>query len=203
MVAVKVWLSGEGASDLGDRDKPNGQRQGSLEALLLRAEPHGWSVGGAIQWKAICKYEAGAARGKFAHEDERSILKLALLAEEAGCEVVAFTRDIDADPDREEGIEKGIERAGQMFESLTIIGGAAKPALEGWILALLGERNTDSLSRKRANELLAKQEIAGKQAEDYVEVIENADLKHLPPGCESLKSWLERARAGLSKAIRG
>jgi hypothetical protein len=203
MVAVKVWLSGEGASDLGDRDKSNGQRQGSLEALLLRAEPRGWSVGGAIQWMAIRKYQAGAARGKFAHEDERNVRKLALIAKEAGCEVVAFTRDIDADHDREGGIEKGIERAGQMFDTLTIIGGVAKPALEGWILALLGERDTDRLSRKRANEMLEERELAGKQAEDYVEVIENADLEHLPPGCDSLRRWLERARAGLSKAIRG
>jgi hypothetical protein len=203
MVAVKVWLSGEGASDLGDRDKPNGQRQGALEAMLLRVEPHEWLVGGAIQWMAIRKYQAGAARGKAAHEDERNVLKLALIAKEAGCEVVAFSRDIDADREREGGIEKGIERAKQMFDSLTIIGGAAKPALEGWILALLGERDTDSLSRKRTNELLAKQEIAGKRAEDYVAIIERADFEGLPPGCDSLQTWLKRAKAGLSKAIRG
>jgi hypothetical protein len=199
MPEVKVWLSGEGPSEVGDRDKPNGQRRGALEALLLRIESEGWSVDHAIRWKNIRKYRAGGAK----HADTQNVKGLALEASENGADAVVFSRDIDADDERAAAIKTGIEEAERICPELEIIGGPAKPALEGWILALLGQRDTDSLSRKRANELLAKQEIAGKRAEDYVEVIENADLEHLPPGCESLKSWLERARAGLSKAIRG
>jgi hypothetical protein len=202
MVAVKVCLSGEGSSEVGG-DKPNGQRRGALEALLLGIESVDWCVHHTIRWKDIRKYQAGGARGTVAHKDERNVLKLALMATEAGCEVVAFSRDVDADGEREGGIEKGIAQAGKQFESLTIIGGAAKPALEGWILALLGERGTDRLSRKRANEMLEERGIGDKQAEDYVEVIERANLAGLPSGCESLRTWLERARAGLSRAIRG
>lgn len=38
MVAVKVWLAGEGPSEIGNRDT-GGDRVGVLEALLRRIEP--------------------------------------------------------------------------------------------------------------------------------------------------------------------
>jgi hypothetical protein len=38
VVAVKVWLAGEGPSEIGNRDT-GGDRVGVLEALLRRIEP--------------------------------------------------------------------------------------------------------------------------------------------------------------------
>ncbi len=89
------------------------------------------------------------------------------------------------------------------FPLLEIIGGIARPALEGWLLALLGERDTDEMSRARANQRLAERDTSLKSSAAYVAVIEEASLESLPPGCDSLRDWLEVARAGLSRVIHG
>jgi hypothetical protein len=208
MVAVKVWLGGEGPSELGDRDH-GGTRVGALEALLLRIEPTGWRVAGAVRWRSIRKYRAGVARADVAHGDVRNVMGLVLQAYEAGCEVVAFCRDVDADAGRAQAIREGIEQAEAIFAPPTfraapaIIGGVAKPALEGWILALRGRRDTDELSRSKANAELDALGLGGKHAEAYVEIIEQADLAKLPPGCPSLADWIERAQRVLQHAVRG
>jgi hypothetical protein len=82
MVAVKVWLAGEGPSEIGDRDT-GGERVGVLEGLLRRVEARGWIVDRASRWKDIRKYQAGSAlRGA---GDDRSVQRLVLRAYEAGC----------------------------------------------------------------------------------------------------------------------
>jgi len=46
MVAVKVWLGGEGPCELGTR-ADGGEEPGVIEALLVRLEPSGWGIDGA------------------------------------------------------------------------------------------------------------------------------------------------------------
>jgi hypothetical protein len=203
MASVKVWLGGEGPNEIGDRNRNGGTRRGALEALLLRLEEAGWEVAGGAQWKSLRRYRAGAARGKVSHEDERNVIKLALQAKERGCEVVAFSRDVDVDHRREEAVDEGIEKAQAAYEGLAIIGGVAKPAIEGWILALHGIRDTDRLSRAKAKTALEEQDVSLKSTEDYVAVAETADLEKLPSGCDSLCTWIRRAREELGAAIRG
>jgi hypothetical protein len=203
MVAVKVWLGGEGPSELGTR-ADGGEEPGMLEALLLRLEPTGWIVAGAQRWKYIKKYRAGhAARGGDNHEDLHNVRGLALAAWEAGCEVLAFTRDVDADARRAAAVARGIEQARELFQMLVILGGVARPAIEGWVLALLGIRDSDALSRARAIELLRDGAIAEKKASGYVEVVNAADLDRLPVGCSSLADWLTTARTHLGRVLRG
>lgn len=200
---VKVWLGGEGPSELGDDYRPEARRTGALEALLRRVASSGWRVEGSTQWKRIRKYTAGGARSDSHHADVHNVKGLVLQASEAACEVAAFSRDEDADPGRASAIAEGIAQARELFPTVQVIGGLARPALEGWILALLGERNTDEMSRARANERLASSKTQAKNAETYVAVIESASLDDLPPGCESLGSWLAQARKVLALAIHG
>ena len=96
---VKVWLGGDGPSEVGDRDR-GGDRVGALEALLRRVEPDGWRVAGATQWRFIRKFRVGAAVGNDTHGDIRNVAGLVNEAYEAGCEVVVFARDVDAEPAR-------------------------------------------------------------------------------------------------------
>lgn len=202
---MKVWLGGEGPSEIGDRDRLDGERVGAIEALLRKVEPAGWQVGGAVRWQHIRKFVVGAARGRGNHGDIHSVAGLLNMAYEAECAVVAFARDVDADEDRAAAIARGIElaRGYAHLRDLRVIGGPAIPALEGWILALLGVRDTEAMSRNKTNALLAERDLGGKHAEDYVEVVEGANLDRLPPGCEALQAWVELARQVLGRAIRG
>lgn len=202
-VRVKVWLGGEGPSEIGDRDLVGGERVGALEALLHQAEPVGWVVDGATRWSRIRKFRVSEAIGHDNHGDIHSIAGLALEAFERGCEVVAFSRDVDADERRADAIAEGIAHAKAKVAMVAIIGGPAIPAIEGWILALLGVRDTEAKSRDRCDELLAARGLGGKHAEAYVAVIEAADLGKIPPGSDALVAWLKLARRVLATAIRG
>lgn len=199
---AKVWLGGEGASEIGDRDRPGGQRIGAVEALLRRVEPRGWEVEGATQWRHIRSYRLGVGIGGN-HNDRHRIAGIALAAYEAACEVVAFVRDVDAEEQRADAIEAGLAAAQELFPLVQIIGGPAKPALEGWIAALLGCRESDTMSRIACATFLAEREMSGKRAEDYVGAVEIADLGRLPPGCDSLRVWLARASMILGAAVHG
>jgi hypothetical protein len=202
MVAVKMWLAGEGPSEIGDRHM-GGERVGVLEALLRRVEAKGWTVDRASLWKDIRKFTAGGAlRGA---GDDRSVQRLVLHAYEAGCEVVAFSRDRDSDPDRNSAIEQGIAAATATWPDIGVVGGIARPCIEGWVLALAGTKNTDEMSRPRCDlELEARSIESGHgSVEAFVEIVEEADLASLPNGCDSLITWLDRARAVLPRAIHG
>lgn len=203
MLQVKVWLGGEGASEIGDRDG-GGERRGAIEALLVRIEASGWRVAGATRWQHIRKYKAraGIDVGEN-HGDIRNVLGLVLAATEQACELVAFARDRDADDEREKAVLLGIAKAKELYPQISVMGGMAKPALEGWILAMIGEANTDEMSRARTVQKLGERGIEAKSAEAYVAVVEEADLDKLPNGCDSLRDWIELARTRLDAAIHG
>jgi len=203
MSKVKVWLGGEGPSEIGDRDRPDGQRVGVIEALLLKVERDGWYVAGATVWRRITKLRVGAALGRDNHGDIHNVAGLVNEAHENACEVVAFARDIDSDLERLAAIAQGVSRAREIFPGMGIVGGPAVPTIEGWILALRNVPRTESMSRARVNELIAAQDLAGKHPEAYAEVIESADLTTLPPGCDCLGEWIATARSVLDRAIRG
>jgi hypothetical protein len=114
---VKVFLSGEGSNELGSRcglaAYQSDERPGVLHALLARVQPSGWVVGGARTWSTIRKYRAGKA----AHADTHNVLGVALDAKEAGCEVLAFSRDLDRDAAREDVLPRQVrERSDQGVE---------------------------------------------------------------------------------------
>jgi hypothetical protein len=204
---LKVFLGGEGNNDLGTRwRQPPGDSPGVIEALLRRARPDGWRVAGAQDWKSIRKYRAGAARARPDHEDARNVRGLVLHAYEEACEMLAFVRDDDGDERREPAIRQALEAiaslgfAEEYRYELAIVGGVARPTLEGWILSLLGVAGTDAMTRARVDRELATTKVASKSTTGYVTVAETCAL---PSGDGSLPDWLARAKATFDRLIDG
>ena len=198
---VRVFLCGEGRNELGSRcGHPAYQTDaepGVLHALLRRVEASGWEVGGARDWTSIRKYKTGVA-----HRDTHNVLGVALDAKEAGCDVLAFSRDVDNDTTRKDAVEQGIRRIPETFTAAPeVIGGVAVPTLEAWILALLGELHTEELTTKRAELRLDERGVASKDGRAMVLVAENADLDKLPKDAAALAAWLARARAVLPAMV--
>jgi hypothetical protein len=188
---VRVLLGGEGNNELGVWNGRAQQAPGVLEALLRRVRADGWSVGGARQWKDIRKYRAGSHRTA----DQRNVLGLALEATERGCNVLAFSRDADT-ATTDSDIADAVSFAATAFPTVAIIGRLAKPMVEGWILALSGDADTDKLSKPKANARIVELEIEHKSTAAYVAVVETADLAH-GRRAPSLCAWLDTADAVL------
>jgi hypothetical protein len=201
--AVRVFLGGEGKNELGSRAGhpayQSDESPGAIQALLKRIEVEGWEVGGARQWKDIRKYKALPGSH---HDDMRNVIGLVLDAKENQCAMVAFMRDQDADEDREQAIEQGIAKAREIFQDAPdIVGRAARPNLEGWILALNGERGTESLRPKQAVERAISCRFGNTEA--IVSVIERADLGGIPTDAVGLRSWIDSANQILPRLISG
>jgi hypothetical protein len=203
---MKVFLSGEGKNDLGSRAGDpvyqTDEQPGVLQALLYHIQPDGWTVGGARDWKNTRKFQVRRdLLPRTGHDDARNVAKLAVDAIENQCDVLAFIRDRDNDPDREQAIENGIAFVESEFprppragEPPRIIGGVAVPKLEGWILAASGVRGSESLSPGAAEQELADNLGHEVKTADMVAVVERADLAKLPHDATRLYQWLNRAR---------
>ena len=200
---VRVFLSGEGANELGSRAGHRAyqtdERPGVLHALLARIQPDGWEVGGATAWAKIRKYRVQGA----AHADTGNVLGVAVDAIEAGCQIVAFSRDVDDDPDRARAVEDGIARVATELDAgrPDIIGGVAVPSTEGWILALRGQHGTQRLSTGRAVRALVDQGVEAKDGARMAEIAAEADLDAIPADAESLRTWIQRARDVLPRRV--
>ena len=201
MNPVGVYLGGEGPNELGSRaahpvyqiDK----NPGVLQTLLSKVQPEGWRVAGAVTWKKIRKYRArGTTPG-----EEQNVLGLVDAAGAARAQVVAFFRDADGDPARPAAITRGIEQAIALFPELEIIGGTAVPVLEGWILAILGVRGTEQLSKAGAQSRLADRGIGSKDTRAMVETVQSCSIERLPKDAESLRIWLARAGEVLPRLV--
>lgn len=198
----KVFLAGEGPNDLGGWQKEPMYRDevpypGILEMLLRKTKPEGWMVVDAIKWQYIRKYRFGENKNADKHNVEVACLK----AKEKGCDVIAFSRDSDGDEDREVNVQKGIESASTLLsDKLGIIGGCAVPCIEGWVLAILGIRHTESLSRTRIEAQIIDSGIEPKNTAAMVEKIEQYGLANVPDDACSLKTWLKSAQENLLSA---
>jgi hypothetical protein len=204
---VRVFLAGEGSNELGVHARDPVYRaergsSGALCVLLAKVQSEGWQVGGARLWKDIHKLRVGAARGgSVEHQDTRNVLKLAVIAQETGQDVLVFSRDLDSDDARKDAVEEGLRRAAELCPELGLIGGVAVPALEGWVLALLKVAKTESFSRERAQAQLSARGFAPKDGAAMVEAIAEADLAALPRDADSLRVWVERAQAVLPPRV--
>jgi hypothetical protein len=207
---AKVWIVGEGNNELGAGDGYGGRDRGVLEALLARVCDDGWKCTGKQQWNAVQKFQAGGARlTAHGHGDYLHVLGLVLEAYENAADAVAFTRDVDSDLDREDAMTAALawirDESGWLID---VIGGVAKPAIEGWILALCAVPRTDKMSRDRTLAHLAEHGIGAKSTADYVDVVERAELGEpdhfgLPSGSESLRAWLTNAHEVLTRIVYG
>jgi hypothetical protein len=199
---LAVFLGGEGRNELGTRAaEPAHQTDsepGVIVALLSQVRDVGWSVTGACTWKSIVKLRATGPTPN----EERNVLGLVHEARRAKAAVVAFIRDANGDAERSQVLEAAIAKAASLFPTVRVIGGATIPVLEGWLLALLGTTKTEELSKTGAQRKLSKKGIAAKDTEAMVSAVSNAGLARIPPDAVSLRNWLERAKAVLSRARR-
>jgi hypothetical protein len=204
---LKVFLGGEGNNDLGTRwHRPSGDSPGVIETLLRRVRASGWHVAAAQDWKSIRKYRAGVARDDPKHEDMHNIRGLVLQAYEAACELLVFVRDRDKDVRREQAALQALASIASLgfaetfHYELAIVGGIAKPNLEGWILCLCGLPGTEEMSPSRVDRELAAIDIVAKSTEHYVAI---AESRALPGDGGSLCVWLADANATFCRLIDG
>ena len=188
---MKVFLSGEGPTELGDWSKELPYRGsppeiGVLEALLRKAWSQDYAVVEACLWKRIRKYKAE----NHMHPETRNVLGLALQAEEAGCDALVFVRDQDGDEERQEDIEEGIRLARSKGIEVDVIGGVAVQEIEAWILAILGERRSEQ-HRDPKQILEERHGIAEREA--MVEIVASRGLDGLAEDADSLRAWLAMA----------
>jgi hypothetical protein len=198
--AVGVFLGGEGLNELGSRCREpvyqNDDVPGVIQALLFRVRPKGWNVIGACKWSYIRKLRAqGRTPG-----DQQNVLGLVYEARRAKADVVAFCRDADNDPNRLRVIADAVSKAHTDFPGIAIAGTAAVPALEGWILALLGESGTENLSKASAQTRLRNRNVGDKDTQAMVEIVSNASMDQIPRDAASLRDWLVQAERALPEA---
>jgi hypothetical protein len=199
-----VLLAGEGRNELGSRvghpTYQTGAEIGVLERLLRRASPGGFDIHSGRQWKDVRKFSVsgrrspGAPKRSFTHGDAATVFKLVFDAKEAGCSALVFVRDLDNEPGREGAIREGMEAARQDFQTVALVGAVAKPKLEGWVLAALGVRGTESLTPAGAERALAEHEVQAKSTAEFVAVIEEADFTRIPRDAESLHAFMDCAK---------
>lgn len=198
---MKVFLAGEGATELGRfADHPSyrdgSSQTGVIEALLRRVRGDGWSVVDGIKWTRIRKYRAG----EHASPEARNVRGAAREAREKGADVLAFTRDRDRDPQRQADLEDGIQLAlADTGSNVRIVGGMAVEEIESWILSLRGERDAEKHADAKTRLRSALDgENQPPTRESMLEAIDKADFGHLPADAASLRIWIDRARAALS-----
>jgi hypothetical protein len=192
---MRVFIAGEGPDDIGDwaRDPAYhpAHSGGVVESLLRNIHGDGWEIVGGCPWRRIRKFKVG--RGL--HGDEvRNVLGAAGEAAELGCDLIAFVRDRDGDLEREVAIEEGIHRATHRGLIPAIVGGVAIEATDAWILALLGEPNSERL-RDPKWQLEEKHGI--NKAAQKANVAASAHLGNVPGDAKSLRGWINRAREAL------
>jgi hypothetical protein len=192
MSVVKVFLCGEGSNELGSRcGSPNYQddsKPGVIETLLRRVQDQGWEVDGAIQWKGITKLRGPRRR---IPREEQNVLGLVFTSKKKRARVLAFVRDADDDKQRPKVIAAAIDKAKEKFPDVEVIGCAAVPVLEAWILAMQGEHGTENLSKAAAQSKLS--ELKPPSTAAMVEIATSVTLEKLPKDATSLRAWLTRA----------
>ena len=192
---MRVFLAGEGRHELGGwarRPPYRDKDKGVLQTLLDLVAPGVWSISDAKQWKDIVKLQPGL----FRHAETRNVEGAILHAEEAHCDVVAFTRDRDGDRQREKEIASCIARE-RTEAAIAIIGGVPVEQIESWVLSCKGIAAAESLPNSKF-ELEIR--FPPGDLKSMVAIIERADPARLPPDARSLRDWLGQARAVAAKA---
>jgi len=192
---IRILFAGEGSDELGAWGNHAAYRpswgepgeRGVLHALVRRFAEH--ETVGAERWKSVRKFRAG----DHAKPEERTIMGLALLADEHECDALVFVRDRDRDEDRERDIERGIARASETF-GVKIVGGTANEELEAWILAMLGTPQSETFGDAKSK-LRELHHVESR--EQMCEVVDQADFEALRADGVSLRRWLERAKGAL------
>lgn len=193
----RVFLAGEGPSEIGNADAPaqysSEAREGVLHALLCRTIGSGFHIVGARKWKDIRKLQIRSTRTSGTNEAD-TVEKICVHAIEANANLIVFVRDRDGQPGREADITAGLAAARIKFASelarCHLVGGVATEAVEAWVLAIQGdtrcERHRDPKGLIRAGQM---------NHVDYLvsEIAKPARINP-PPAAKSLHAFLQQLR---------
>lgn len=181
---TKVYLAGEGRFELGgwaaEREYQE-DRAGLIEALARSVVPDGWAVCGGRPWKDIPKFRARP--GETA--EAQNVRGAALDARDAGCDVLVFVRDRDRDDSRRTAIERAQREL--LKEGKRIAGGVACECADAWLLAILGERRSESLPSAAAKQ---RRVAVAADTDAAVAVVEKRGLGSVAEDATSLRQWL-------------
>lgn len=195
-MTLAVCFAGEGPNEIGD-GYPGAERPGVLQAMLTWRIGDAWHERGRVVWKSLRKYQAGRGRTPTqttGHADEGNVAKLVQRAfVEHECDALVFSRDLDNDDARDRAIEQGIRAAQTKWPTKVIVGGGARRALESWLLAMHGDRDSEQRSIDAATAALRDRGL--RSTSDYVAFVAELDAAHAPPAdAATLHRWLDRAR---------
>lgn len=195
---MKVFLAGEGPTDLGEHFDVNSTLgvKGVLVALLDKIGfEH--EVVGAVPWKKIRSFRAGGSRRNvarpkgFKRREHLAVLQLRLMAKErSDAEAVIFMRDRDRNTARETDLEAGLAEA-VASPGPPVAGGMAVEETEAWILAWLGDPKAERYPNPKLP-LESEHQITTTDA--MCAVIEDRPVPALDEG-SSLRRWLGRVKA--------
>jgi hypothetical protein len=196
---MRTLIAGEGLTELGDFVRTPSYRSnpvvpGVLQALMELAAPGRFQIVDGVVWKSIRKFKAGEHRAP----ETRNVMGLALEAKERNCVAVVFARDRDRDRPREADVERGIQRAVEVF-GVAVGGAVAVEALEAWLLALEGDSSAETYADPKA-----QLESAGAGSlDEKVDVVrsEGSRLREAGALSPSLATWTSRIQkiAGLAE----
>ena len=202
---IRLYVSGEGSNELGTRCSPEPGDElphdrfhpGVLEKLAEKVLPGGWEILEAIRWRNVHKLRVktpGIARGEAA-----TVERLARRARDLGCNALVFLRDRDGprNRSRERAIANAIRQAKNEYRGLAIAGGVPIEMLESWLLALRGERNTESASDPTV-ELEKWHGVPKKRTTAMVQLVMNSRLRDVPDDAHSLRRWLRALAIALN-----
>jgi hypothetical protein len=194
----RVFLVGEGSNDVGSYSgsaayhDPN--QAGVVGALLGKIREAGWEIAGGCAWKSLRSLRArGTSRG-----DEGNVAAAALRATDYRADVLVFVRDTDGDKERVSALERGIESASKSF-SVEVVGGIADPMVEAWVLALLGEPNTEGARKGEIQKRAAEAGLGDKDSAAICKCVTDADLSRVPTDATRLRTWLSSAQQALEE----
>lgn len=150
---MKVFVTGEGEGEIGKwaqspEYRATSKRGDGVLKELFDTRRTGTVIDGR-SWKHIVTLRPGG-RG-----DGKTLEKAAVLAEDAGAELLLWSRDTDGDDQREPQLEASMRALAEQGDRIAIIGGVQDPCLEAWIVTIAQlDKAPDLLSKQRLTELL-------------------------------------------------
>lgn len=93
--------------------------------------------------------------------------------------------------DRHANITEGVRQAQDRSPTVQVVGEVARPCLEGWVLAALGEAATEQMSKAAAQRRLADR-CAAKDTAAFAQAVHRAAA--FPEDARGVRRWIAGVR---------
>ena len=195
---IRVLISGEGANEIGSgtAGRNSGSGTGVVEELLAKVRVGGFDIRSRVVWKDVHKLRVHVP----GEGEEKTVRGLGLMETEHGCHGLVFLRDRDGEFSRERTIERASLAEQKRRPALRIAWGVPVEMLECWLLALVGEAQSEHAHDPVAA-LSSRHNIPPKRTTAMVQLVRSATLLTAPGDAVSLWRWLRRAATALNVRI--